>query len=439
MRSPGLSLLAMSALVGCQQILGFETPSVLDASNPDLGDAGPCAALSAQCLGDVLRACTTIGAPPVDTVCSWACGDEPQPHCLRLAPTGGGVTSDDLDASPELEAVTVMSSVVIDGSLGTITGVREAGAGVGNGIGFEIRNNIGVFTFRSLHVMGTLTLRGTNAIALVASGEIRVGALIDAQGACSATSAGPGGGEGGGPGMQESAPGSGGGGVDRNGGGGGGNGVAGGVGGIGSDNGSQTPSGPAFGTDTVTVLRGGGGGGGGGVAAGPGGQGGGGGGAVQLVSNTSIDVMSTIHAGGCGGNAAGGGGGGGGAGGTIVLEAPTVTVAATALLAVNGGGGAGGGAGSLGGTDALAATSAAGGGQGGGGAGGRGGSGGASAMLVGAAGAPANAGSGSGGGGGGGVGRIRINTRTGTAAVAGTLSPSLGPLSTATVGLAVMQ
>lgn len=152
--------------------------------------------------------------------------------------------------------------------------------------------------------------------------------------------------------------------------------------------------------------------------------GGAGGGAVQIVARTRIDVRGTIHAGGGGGTnggapSAGQGAAGGGSGGAILLESADVNV--TGTLAANGGGGGGA---SRPGDDATASTARALGGDGAA----RGGMGGAlSASDV-------NGENGTRGvddafassGGGGGAGYIRINTRAGSAALGGTISPSLG-------------
>jgi hypothetical protein len=426
------------ACVGCRQLFGIADTIVADAS-PDadvVPDAGPCQTLGAQCAtSDVLRVCSTLGAPPVDTTCVWGCLD-PTPHCGAIVPSGGGVQPSDVVGDAMLGAVT------IDGTVQTTTGgisgttTRAGVTGIDHGIDYSQHNSIAVFRANSMTIGNVAFSANGLATAFVADGEIVVTGTIDLHAAdCGGGRAGPGGMPGGGPGTTAAGSGGGGGGgtdATQSGGGGG-------HGGLGGD-GIGGAKGPTFGDDAITVLVGGGGGGGGGPANGPqkGGVGGGGGGAVQLVSNTRIHIMAgaIIDAGGCGGRVgpSGAGGGAGGAGGAILLEAPTITIDGT--LAVNGGGGGagngnGGVDGAPGGANRLAAL-------GGAGANGvnNGANGGAGGELDGH---PAIAGNHPGGAGGA-VGRIRLNTHTGAAQLTGVLSPATTDApTTCTVGSANVQ
>ena len=265
-----------------------------------------------------------------------------------------------------------------------------------------------------------LEVDGSNALAVVSTGDIAVDGRIDV--GASGDSNGPGGDDDG-----ACAAGSGDlgelrsrGGTDFAGTGGGGGGFA-EAGGAGApveeaDDPSGVDGGAAGGSADLTPLRGGCAGGSGGVGGVNGGDGGGGGGAIQLVAGDELTVDGVITARGGGGEGIqsalnGGGGGGGGSGGGILLEAM--------MLAVNGAVTANGGGGGEGtrtdnstqdgadGADDLTGRAA-------GGTGGNGGDGGAGGSLVGEDGltglvgdsiAGALAG---GGGGGGSAGRIRL-------------------------------
>jgi hypothetical protein len=440
-------LSSMLALAGCKQLLGLHDlpPSDSTVVTPDaavdaIADAGVCVAASTMCLGDTLRTCSNSGGSSVDNNCAWGCISTGGARCAVIVPAGGGVTASDL-VSTGLAPVT-LATTTINTDTGAITGVRGAGQNVISNIRFQVKNGIGVFSFASLDITGTVTLVGSSPVALVADGDIVVNGVIDAQGGCVGINPGPGGWSGG----QNAATGAGiggggagmGGGNDCSGGGGGGNGSVGGVGGK-SNATANTPGGVIVGTVRIPILQGGGGGGGGGVAA-SGGVGGGGGGAVQLVSNGTITIGGLVSAGGCGGKGTilntGGAGGGGGAGGTILVEAVTIQIAATATLVVNGGGGGGGDTNGVNGANGGATTAPAGGGMGGTGIGGAGGAGGASNARPGAPGVDQH----NGGGGGGAVGRMRFNTRSGTVSVSGSpvLSPTLGEPTT-TAGAATTQ
>jgi hypothetical protein len=436
---------ACGAIIACSFSTnhGVVDGNMIDTPHPP-PDAGPCTMQSAECFGDVLRTCSGSGVLPEDTTCNWGCGSA---RCLQIVPAGGAVMPGDVGlGSDALLDISLGSGTVINGDDGSIgktgTMVRRAGTGVVDGIDFEDRagSAVAMFRFKSLQISGMVRLQGHRAIALVADGPIDIAGIVDAQGGCIGTHAGPGGFVGGMKGSAGDGLGGGSGSGDQNqGGGGGGYGGIGGTGGNGGDVLNPIAGGSAYGDDAITILVGGAGGGGGGKGGGgQTGTGGGGGGAVQFVSNTHIEVISGgINAGGCGGRDGSGandGGGGGGAGGTILLEAPAVHI--VGALAVNGGAGGGGAAmntayasaGTLNRNPAPGNTGGA-----------VGGIGGAANMLDGTAGGTTG---GKGGGGGGGVGRIRINTRAGSASVdtAAVLSPSFDDQpTTCTQGPATLQ
>jgi hypothetical protein len=427
-------MLLLLVLCGCRQLLGFEQvaeakdSAVLD-SEP-VPDAAPCTELATSCASSsVLRTCTAVGELPVETVCNWGCLTD---HCGALQPTGGAASAADLMVDATLVDI-ALTSGVINTDTGAITGVRPAGSGVRNGIGFEVRNGVGVFQFKKLSISGPVSVLGVRAVVLVANEDLVVSSTLVATG-CVTGERSPGGSLGGAAATTGSGPGAGGGGANDaldGGGGGAGHGVAGGKGGNGGAALGGT-GGAVYGELAIPLLSaaGGSGGGGGADANTGGGAGGAGGGAIQLISNTAISISGGINAGGCGGKkgAPADAGGGGGSGGTIVLEAPTVEIAGG--VAVNGGGGGGGDGGSDGAPGQLASTEAAGGSPGG-----NGGGGGAGAALGSSGvGQAANRA----GGGGGGVGWIRITTRDGTALITGFTSPALGS-ATATAAAAIVQ
>jgi hypothetical protein len=223
-------------------------------------DAGPCTVASTSCATDtLLRSCVAAGAPVVETTCAWGCLDLPTSHCAIAMPAGGVITSADLDGTGLGPGD--VGNTTINGSDGSITGVRMAGPGIKAGIYYELRATGAVFRFSSLALSGVVRLAGDHPIVLVASDPIVVEGTIDGRGdpVCIGRTAGPGGFAGGDKEMN--AAGSGGGSgtaTNDQGGGGGGHGAVGGSGGAGAMPGTM------FGTPTIDVLRGGGGGGGGG-------------------------------------------------------------------------------------------------------------------------------------------------------------------------------
>jgi len=380
-------------------------------------------------------------------------------RCSELRPSNGidpsWLTDGKVAFSPSQD-------LVIDTDLGTITDatgsnplpavVYRQTTPVDCGGGWMV--GIGVFSFTTISIPEGVRVRvkGTRALALLASGAIAIEGLLDLRGSaaeCSDPScAGPGGFAGSTFLMMPLQPGlgPGGGGYGYSVGGpgdeaGGGGGAACGNGGHGGDAGvTMYPGGAggvAYVASSLIPLCGGSGGGTGGpasYASDPGGRGGGGGGAVQLVSATAVRVSSSsgtpsgIQAGGGGGQADHAqtyddGGGGGGAGGSILIEAPTIAITSGAVLAANGGGGGGGynsGAIATEGSPALLSSNPAPGGPGV-----RRGGMGSAGSNIGGENAPGPIGDGGAGGGGGG-GRIRLNTIDGTVTLTGELSPGMG-------------
>lgn len=420
--------------------------SSVDAYIPD---ATACQRGSAECIASnqMIRVCDGPGLQPHDEPCSWSCLSTPDAHCGKLVPSGGAVTTADLDPTTLGDTQINGTSATINTDDGSITGVRPAGIGsIMNGIDVTQRGNVTVFRFNKLTVNALqLTIRGSRAAALVALTDITINGEVSAQGDCMARAAGPGGGAGGSSKGSGSGSGRGGSGDgdDNNctGGGGGADGADGG------DGGNINNGGSSFGAATIATLVGGGGGGGGGGNMG--GDGGGGGGALQLVANGRVTVNGLsplaggINAGGCGGRAGNSCGGGGGAGGMILIEAPVIELKSS-TLAVNGGGG-GGGSGGGNGERGNLSTSKASGGKGGGGpgagnSGGDGGDGGDDDTATGGK-APNNNRA---GGGGGGVGRMRFNTLSGSIVTSGTttFSPALTSsqqTTTVSTGMAVIR
>ncbi len=409
-------------------------------------------ALDASGLGD------GRGPDTPDETCGMACPlgcNAAGTACLELGPSNG---IDPAWVAMGTVALMPTQNAVIDTDLGAVaiggvplTGVvyhQQAQPTCGG----ANTTTIGVFSFTSITIPEgiTVSVRGSNALALIGAGPIVIEGILDVGGGRDCVDpprcAGPGGfagglydafaperghGPGGGfPGYSANGPG------DESGGGGG---AACGDGGKGGDAGAAYvggSGGTTYQTASLVPLCGGSGGGAGGPASyvsDPGARGGGGGGALQLVSATSITISSSsaassgILASGAGGQGDKAqtiedGGGGGGGGGAILLEAPTVTIAVGAAVVATGGGGGGGYNSGAIATDGQTATLTMISATGGPGVR-RGGNGGAAAMQRGED-APGPVGDG-GAGGGGGAGRIRINVRANTTpTLAGTLSPS---------------
>ncbi len=383
-----------------------------------------CAPSTTTCTNNVLTTCGADGAVASTETCGFGCASSGG-ACADLAPSNGLAAQLDLTTTaPDITFADVAAATTINTDTGDV---------IHNGVPVTIPSvvqtqsgapSIRVFRVKSFTSNNEIVVSGSNALALVAGGDVLVanvvrvsaqwkvpgpGAFVGSS-ACNggdATVVDP-------TGSTTRVPGAGGGGL----------GTAGAAGGTAIKGASGTSFGASAGSVAGSVdlqpLRGGCRGG---NVISPQdaywiNEGGGGGGAIQISSRGQITVATTgvIDAGG-GGADSGKSGTGGGSGGAILLEAKLVTV--DGKLAANGGGGtcfnsAGeNGRDHYGGDGLLAA---AGGdcveanGVGDGGIG-------ASKDNAAAVGGNGNHSTSVpiGGGGGGGAGRIRINTKTGSA------------------------
>lgn len=456
-----LCALSLVGYYGCVGDSPAHVPSGSDAGDDDVApgkdsggpiDPGKDASNdSATCMpgcdGATLRTCT---AP--DQTCELGCATAPTLHCARMRPTAP-VKPEDLLAAG-VEDLAIGTDLFVDTDTGAIGDLRAGNDdpetyAVKGGVGFKLFKglNVAVLTVKSLTIADTVAMkvRGTAALAVVASGKIIVLGTIDARGygpggagvlcnAATTTSVpvpGPGGSPGseGGEKIGAGAGNSG----DIGGGGGGGFAGAGGNGGI-VDSFENASVGGIVVPFPATLV----GGFGGGRSVNNHGAGGGGG--VQLVSATSIQIgggsaVGGINVGGCGGlgnNTPGGSGAG--SGGMILLQSPLVDVRASGALAANGGsGGAGGFRGNAGNLSSVAATTPA-------STTGGGGAGAAGATLQGGNGTLSNTdpSSSPAGGGGGGAGYVRIENAAGTLDLVegATISPAMGTTAVAIAALA---
>lgn len=350
-----------------------------DGGDRERGGPSECA-VAARCTDDGGSLVTCKGIEP----CNLGC-DVPSGRCKTIAASGAAGTVDATGAD---------AAIVLDGKdtywFDTSTGIigkrdesgtpvgaplRAGGGGVVSGIGFASvaqsdGSKIGVWVFRSLTIAKDAVLKvfGSDAIALIAQGDLVVDGTVSVRGDCARGIAGPGAAD---PtSARTGKPGE-----SKNtnpgfkficgGGGGGGNGTAGGDGGWASGTNPENTTVQALGGEHGTprdktliddpLLVGGGAGANGGN--GTGGttiaSGGVGGGAVQLVASGTLTISGLVDAGGCGGvrGYAGTppintqrcrGAGGGGAGGTIFLEASAIHIVTTGRVLANGGGGGGG-------------------------------------------------------------------------------------------------
>ena len=407
------------------------------------------------CEGDTLVVYDREGQEVSRQHCDLGCNPAADPDRCYLPGTS--------NFAPELlcangHGLVISSPATIDTNAGTISGVDPGTIvfeEVAQGAGLP---NIGVFAFNKIEIRADLTVRGTNALALVACGDIDIQAVIDAS--ANARTAGPGGFDGGQPGNAGLGPGHGLAAVSGTlecptlcaaGGGGGGHGGQGGDGGdldcriqsIGAIQLDPGNGGLINGGETLVPLWGGSGGAGGAVVpnmmeSSPG-TGGGGGGAVQLSAGGHIWITAPggiTVAGEGGGRTLSGGGAGGGAGGAILLEAGSIEIGSGAFLAANGGGGSGGDCltrfddAGLAGEKGSNTGNDAEGGEGSyptnGENAGDGGSGGASEHPNGEEGDEDSEDweGGASGGGGGGAGRIRLNTLDMNVSIYGVVSPN---------------
>jgi len=367
-----------------------------------------------RCDGNTLVRCNADGTAEASESCALGC-NATEVRCNDVAPSNGlagalDMTSGEIDFDLRATA-----------TINTDDGTVQVG---GNPIAMRTTTitqtsapTIRVLVVRSL-ITSDVTVIGSNALAIVSNGDIKINGTFAASAHADAAGAGRFNdsscqGKGGDLGANGAVSGSAGGGFGGNGGNGGtatsnkGNIVPGGARGLPAGNAELLPlrggcdAGPFFG---------------------PGPRTGGGGGAIQLVSRTKISIAGVVAANG-GSNA------GGGSGGGILLEAPVIE--STGNMVANGGAGAGANGtdacfnvGEDGRLDAMPAI---------------GGLGCSSFSSRGGNGAARNTGASNGddingvslnspvalaGHGGGGVGRIRINTASGGLNATGVFSPN---------------
>ena len=401
---------------------GFPRPTPfggMDATDDDDGGVSTSPVCTAnqtlRCEGSNLVRCNSDGTAEIKESCAVRCSTS-ELRCEDVKPSNGlapylDMTAGEPDANLGTAATinTDDGTILVDGKPVALnnTPVTQPGA-----------PTIRVFIVHSL-TTGDVTIRGSNALAIVSAGELKVGGIMAASAAFGTPGAG---------GFNENTC-QGADGVQFNssvfgGSGGGGFGAAGGGGGASVFSSSVSALGGAggrpAGNATLVPLRGGCNGGNFNTPFGLA-KGGAGGGAIQLVSRTRIAVSGAVAANGS--SAIGGGSGGG-----ILLEAPVVEVSGSVVA--NGGGGANG-CGLLaiveGADGRLDATPASGSTAPCSSSGVNGGNGGAGNIPAG--GGPNNLSPPSTGGmfaghGGGGVGRIRVNTVSGGLQVTGLFSPN---------------
>jgi hypothetical protein len=442
---------------------GTDTTDMQCGFGCSAGACNACNPSTTECQGNKLVVCSAAGTTSSSNTCTYGCDATATPNACK-SPTL--VPSNLYDASVVLmpanpcETVTVQDlSVPVAGSLtintdvdGSVCTRVKSQLGSLPEICVMVRRNI------SFGAASTVTVTGSRALALVATGTISLAGTIDV------SADGPVGGPGSlaasasqnaaanGMPNGESTPG-------NAGGGGGGFGMAGGTGG--SAPGTSAGSGGVVqGMVSIVPLRSGSSGGTNSALSGTPRQGlpGGGGGALQIVGCTSMTVTASALFDANGGGGQGGrpgssstpgAGAGGGSGGAVLIEAQTMTLASGARFYANGGGGGGGatlsGAGGDG-QDGQAQNSAATGGTASiamGATSKDGGTGGATMSS----GTPIAAGPGgsvpggmmgmmsAAGGGGGGVGRIRLNNTAGSLGSATLIaSPNIGTSMVGTIG-----
>lgn len=292
-------------------------------------------ACASTCSGNDIVGC---GAP---VTCTTGCNSLGGAHCAVLVPSNG------LSATMLTGATADVAgdwNFYDDGEIrkGNIT-LRPSGPGLQAGIGFQVVNNMAVYTAHSFRADAGVALEGSPgsyplvlfaATTIEIAGEVDVGASFEAggPGASSSNTSTVTGGCRGRAGRNIAA-------TYADGGGGGGGATAGSDGGP-SNMGTSTGAGGTVCTATPSTvpLRGGNGGGAGGASSTN--HGGGGGGGLALVAMESITISGVVTAPGAGGasdNSNGGGGGGGG--GAILLEAPAVTITSAGAVTANGGSG----------------------------------------------------------------------------------------------------
>jgi hypothetical protein len=290
-----------------------------------------------SCTSDQLTTCNADGKSQDMVDCTLGCEDSAM-SCKTFEPANG--LGPALMQASAAQDIVFPSTITVNTDTGAIVDSSNASIAVTSLVVNQGSSAIRVFVGKSFEIQNA-TVVGTMPVAFVASGPIKFEGLFDAS--ANLASAGPGA-------LELPAPSAGENGIPGLGGGGGGNATSGGSGAPKATSiGPISSKGGAPQTTFEPLI--GGARGGDGDASGL--DGGGGGGGVEIVSITSIEVVSTgaINIGGGGGGADGSGGG---SGGNIILQAPSITVDGT--IAANGGSG---GAGGLPGNDATADDQAA--------------------------------------------------------------------------------
>jgi hypothetical protein len=421
------------------------------------GACNQCQPSTTACQGNKLVVCNAAGTITSSNTCTYGCDATATPDACEsptLVPSNLYDSTLILTPANPCEMVTVQDLSVP--AAGTLTINTDAGAAVCTRVKAQTGSqpDICVMVRRNVTfgAASTVTIAGSRAFALVATGTISLAGKIDVS--ANGPTGGPGslqtgagvGGNGTSnmPADGENTPGNAGGGGAAYGGSGGGDGGS-------APGATQGSGGLVQGNLTIIPLRSGSYGGSNSALPLTARRGlpGGGGGALQIVGCSSMTVTASAFFDANGGGGQGGrpgssmtpgAGAGGGSGGAVLLEAQTMTLASGAQFYANGGGGGGGAtltASGGDGQDGQAQRSAATGGDPatgmGPGASKAGGTGGAAnnggnAIPAGAGGSAMDAMSAAGGGGGS-VGRIRLNNTNGSLGGATLIaSPNIGTM-----------
>ena len=287
-----------------------------------------CEAGATTCGSDnMLTVCDPDGMSATQTACGLGC-EVSGTACKTFTPSNGLEPA--LASAATQPALVIASGSTIDTDSGGITDVDGNVLTAESTLVAQTGTPIRVFAAQSF-VLGSITVTGAHALALVASGDVAINGEARRDGDESV----------GGPGANVGSDACTGSGATNDGnvdtGAGGAGGATTGAPGGGHDVMGHAGGAPVTGFDTLV----------GGCAGGsvtftdgvtPVQPGGAGGGAIQIVSASSVHLSGVISVGGGGGGPAAGGGGGG----LVVIETPVLTMDATGGIAANGGGGGGG-------------------------------------------------------------------------------------------------
>ncbi|MCA9678697.1 MAG: hypothetical protein KC464_26955, partial [Myxococcales bacterium] len=185
----GLVACALFACGACNQLLGFSDPTLdggtasvgdggvdapadgaasIDASN-EPPDAAACQPVGAACSADQL--CTCDGSTQQCATCALGCSTVGEAHCVSFVPTNLGAAAEDLTAGTEDLVLTVGA---IDTDALTVAGVAPTIGVVRLHVQGASSPDIAVFRYRTIEVQGTIHVRGSRALALVASESISI-------------------------------------------------------------------------------------------------------------------------------------------------------------------------------------------------------------------------------------------------------------------------